>query len=584
MVVQLTADARPAAWKAQAWLAGAALLCGSMCLPGAGGGSVSYPAGLEAVIVRAAGPMAQAERVVAHAGGQIDRELHLINGFVAHVSPAVLPRLARSPAIFGIAPDGKVTFASTTTAYETSPYSASNDAGSLFNVVRSIGANQLWNQHDSGQGIGVALIDSGVTPVGALAGGNVVNGPDLSLDAGTANLRYLDDFGHGTHLAGIIAGRDSTARNYGAYNDPAFFTGVAPDATLVNVKVGAADGSVDVSQVIAGLDWVVAHKNDPGLNIRVVNLSFGTDSSQAYSIDPLAYAAEAAWHAGLVVVTAAGNEGNATSVMTDPAIDPFVLAVGADGHYDKDRNKLYLTSFSDAGSPNRLPDLVAPGQSIVSLRDTGSYVDANFPTGLVSDPSARFFRGSGTSQAAAVVSGVAADLLSKYPSLTPDQVKGLLRQNAQVLSGVATNLQGAGEVDASKLASLDPTKIAPYSQSWPLGNGSGSLEAARGGAHLVGANGLLLSGETTAFGTTFTGSSWTNNAWDGASWQGGYWSGHSWTADSWTGHSWSSDNWAGHSWSGNSWSGHSWSGSGWSCASWSDATWSGHSWSDTTWG
>ncbi len=537
-----------------------------------------------AVIVRASAALGPAEHAVEAAGGHVDRELRLIDGFAAHVPSDALPALRTNPAILGISADGSVTFDSTTT-----PYSASNDFGSMFNVVRSIGANQLWNQHASGQGIGVALLDTGVAPVPGLTAGNVVNGPDLSLDAGRAASEGIDEFGHGTHLAGIIAGRDSSAANYGAYNNPSYFTGVAPDATVVNVKIGAADGAVDVSQVIAGLDWVVAHKNDPGLNIRVVNLSFGTNSQQSYLIDPLAYAAEQVWRSGIVVVVAAGNEGNTTSILSDPAIDPYVLAVGADGHYDKDGNKLYVSSFSNAGNPTRHPDLVAPGQSIVSLRNPGSFADSMFAGGRVNDPAGRFFRGSGTSQSAAVVSGAVATLLSRYPTLTPDQVKGLLMAYATPIAGVSSSLQGAGEINLSKLAGLTPSRIAAYTQTWTASSGTGSLEAARGGVHLVGADGTLLTGETTVFGVAFDGHSWRNNAWDAASWQGGSWTasdwtGHSWRGDAWDGHSWSSDNWAGHSWSADTWDGHSWRGHSWSASDWSSDSWTGSTWSDTQWG
>ncbi len=537
-----------------------------------------------AVVVRARGALTNAEAAFTTAGGTVERELHIINGFSGQVPADELAPLVADPTIASISPDSSVHFSGTTA------YSGGNDIGSLFNVVRSMGVNQLWNQHASGQGIGVALIDSGVTPVPGLTAGNVVDGPDLSLDAGTPALAHLDDFGHGTHLAGIIAGRDSTkSQDYGSYNDPSKFTGVAPDATLVNVKVGAADGSVDVSQVIAALDWVVAHKDDSGLNIRVVNLSFGTDSAQAYQIDPLAYAAEQTWRAGVVVVTAAGNEGNTKSVLTDPATDPYLIAVGADGHYDKDGNKQYISTFSNAGNPDRHPDVVAPGQSIVSLRDPNSFADVLYPGGRVNDPAGRFFRGSGTSQSAAVVSGVVADLLSRYPTLTPDQVKGTLLTYAVPIAGVSADVQGAGEVNASKLAGLKVKSIPAYAQTWTPSDGSGSLEAARGSAHLVGADGTALTGEMTVFGVAFDGHSWTNNAWDAASWQGGNWTGHSWTGhswtgDAWTGHSWTTDNWAGHSWTADSWDGHSWTGHSWTGHSWTDDQWTGHSWTGTNWG
>src|SRR5207248_10323584 len=129
---------------------------------------------------------------------------------------------------------------------------------------------------------------------------------------------YVDNYGHGTHIAGIIAG------NGGAKGSD--YNGVAPDARLLNVKVADAGGAVDVSQVIAALDWVVQHRTDNGLNVRVLNLSFGTDSSQVYVLDPLAYAAEVAWRRGIVVVAAGGNDGKNNNSLADPAYDPYLLA------------------------------------------------------------------------------------------------------------------------------------------------------------------------------------------------------------------------------------------------------------------
>ena len=143
----------------------------------------------------------------------------------------------------------------------------------------------------------MALIDTGVAPVPGLTSGNVVNGPDLSFDSQQPGMAHLDAFGHGTHMASIIAGRDA-AGTPSSYLDPARFTGIAPDATLVNVKVGASNGAVDVTQVIAAIDWVVEHRKDPGLNIRVINLSYGTDSVQSSTVDPLAFAVENAVEEG----------------------------------------------------------------------------------------------------------------------------------------------------------------------------------------------------------------------------------------------------------------------------------------------
>jgi serine protease AprX len=169
-----------------------------------------------------------------------------------------------------------------------------------------------------------------------------------------------------------------------------------------------------VSQVIAAIDWAVQHRNSGGLNIRVINLSYGTRSTQSYTIDPLAHAVENAWRHGIVVVTAAGNNGPGTA-LSMPAADPYVIAVGAVDHVgtdtsDDDR----VSDFTNTGTPIRRPDLLAPGKSVVSLRTPGSYADRSHPEGLVTgDRHQRFFRGSGTSQAAAVVSGAVALLLQQ---------------------------------------------------------------------------------------------------------------------------------------------------------------------------
>ena len=158
----------------------------------------------------------------------------------------------------------------------------------------------MWSRGFDGTGIDVALIDSGIAPVQGLADpAKVVNGPDLSFESQSSYYRYLDTFGHGTHMGGIIVGNDGTSSG---------FKGVAPGARLVNLKVATREGAADVTQVIAAIDWVVQHRQD-GMNIRVLNLSFGTDGIQDRMIDPLAHAVESAWRNGIVVVVAGGNGG-----------------------------------------------------------------------------------------------------------------------------------------------------------------------------------------------------------------------------------------------------------------------------------
>ena len=464
--------------------------------------------------------------------------------------------------------------------------------GSLHKIVRTTGARKYWRYGYTGAGIDVAVIDTGVSPVSGLDGpGKIVNGPDLSFESQADNLRYLDTNGHGTHLASIIAGKDQGVGNPLHAGDDDF-VGVAPNARIVNVKVGDAMGAVDVSQVIAAINWVTEHKNDNGLNIRVLNLSFGTDSVQDHEIDPLAYAVEQAWNAGIVVVTATGNDGNGAP-LRNPAKDPFVIAVGAnDDNGTRRTDDDVIPSYSNCGTSARHTDLVAPGTSIEGLRNPNSDADQEHPGARVGQ---RKFKGSGTSQSAAVVSGAAALILEQRPHLTPDQVKRLLKRSARNIDGASDLCQGKGTLNMRRaLWADDPgTRRQPHNAS----DGSGSLEAARGSAH-VEIDGVVLEGEqdihgedfdaaghawATSQGLSWSGGDWNGLSWSGLSWSGLSWSGLSWSGLSWSGLSWSGLSWSGLSWSSNTWNGLSWSGLSWSDHSWSSVTWSGDSWSTDTW-
>ncbi len=250
-----------------------------------------------------------------------------------------------------------------------------SNKGSMENInSKIIHSTHYWTRGYTGAGVTVALIDTGVVPVNGLAGpGKVVNGPDLSFDGPNENLRHLDLFGHGTHIAGIIAGRDDGApTDLNGSSAGRHFLGVAPGAQILNVKVGDAIGSADASQVIAGLNWVVAHRHDVGMNVRVINLAYGIDATTDYQVDALAYAVEAAWKAGIVVVVAAGNDGNAAA-LRNPAFDPYVLSVGAvDTKGTQSTNDDTIPTFSNCGTANRSVDVLAPGVSVISLRDPGS--------------------------------------------------------------------------------------------------------------------------------------------------------------------------------------------------------------------
>jgi len=469
----------------------------------------------------------------------------------------------------------------------TGSYDPTTDPYSMQNITAADGVQAWWNAGYTGKGVDVAVIDTGVAPVAGLSGsGKVVNGPDLSLESQNPSLQYLDTNGHGTFMAGLIAGNDGQAAGY---------RGVAPDARIVSLKVGVADGGTDVSQVIAAIDWVVQHRNDNGLNIRVINLSYGTNSTQSYAIDPLAYAVEQAWKAGIVVVAAAGNsgfqKGSNAQGLADPAYDPQILAVGSADTMGTtapwDDNVASFSASCNVGC--RPPDLIAPGTHMQGLRVPGSYIDQNNPSGAISD---QYFRGSGTSEATAFTSGAVADLLQRYPQLTPDQVKNMLTSSCDKLNSSNWKQQGCGELDMGRLLGASVPSQSSSQQSNAPSTGIGSLEASRGTDH-ISINGVVLQGEQDIFGQRFVspamaaleaaGSSWSGGTWNGSSWSGNSWNGSSWSGSSWSGSSWSGSSWSGSSWSGNSWSGSSWSGSSWSGSSWSGSSWSGSSWSGGTW-
>jgi serine protease AprX len=444
----------------------------------------------------------------------------------------------------------------------------------MSDVAKTIRADVAYAQGFTGKGVGVALIDTGVVPVTGLTSGNIANGPDLSLDSQVPGLLRKDGFGHGTHLAGIIAGRDTTAGTG--------FRGIAPDARLTSVKVGATDGAVDVSQVLAAIDWVVAHRNDDRANpIRVLNLSYGTDSILSRDSNPLAAAVENAWKAGIVVVVAAGNSGNAITV---PATDTNPIVVGSadlNGTTNPADDTMSVFSASAGRTVMGLRmsvDVLAPGRSVVSLRNPGSYVDSAVPAAREGD---RYFAGSGTSQAAAVVSGAIALVLQKYPAMNPNQVRSLMWGGNML-----------GIVSKPKELNLQPiftTTSPPVTINTAASTGAGALQAARGTSVITfGPDNVPLTGERDLFGP-FSTAAWAKASKAGSSWKGGSWMGNAWTGDGWTGATDGQSNWAGRAWSGRAWSGRAWSDSEWTGRAWSGRAWSGttnfsgRAWSGTAW-
>jgi serine protease AprX len=487
-------------------------------------------------------------------------------GFVRESSVAAAVIVAAGLVPF--APAAPVSAAVTTTGTD---YTFPAAQISLPDIARSIRADVAYQQGYTGKGVGVALIDTGVAPVPGLTSGNIVNGPDLSVE---------DGFEHGTHMAGIIAGRDNVSGTG--------FRGIAPDAKLTSIKVGASNGAVDVSQMLAAIDWVVKHRNDDPANpIRVLNLSYGTDSTLGRESNPLAFAVQNAWNAGICVVVASGNTGvNLTMPGSD--ISPIVVGsvdpLGTTNPADDILSDFTSTLHPD-GKQQRSIDTLVPGRSVASLRVPGGYADLNFPTARVGD---RFFKGSGTSQAAAVVSGTVALMLQKWPALNPWNVRFALRSASPKSSTITTT--SFGELNlATVFNGAKPIQTAVTVQA----TGTGSLQAARGTAQFtLDGSGTPLTGERDLFGP-FSSTAWAAASKAGTSWKGGDWMGRPWTGTGWTtttdgqanwaGRTWPGTNWSGRAWSSLAWSGRAWSGRAWSGVSFTGRAWSGVGWSGATW-
>src|SRR3954468_2998548 len=318
--------------------------------------------------------------------------------------------------------------------------------------AETIGADQAWAGSDevkaqSGKGITVAVIDSGINIThNAFAKNRVLFTKDFTGGDGQ------DHYGHGTHVAAIIAGQA------GKTLDQKDYRGIAPGAYLLNLRVLGDDGSGTVSDVIEAIDWTIAHRRD--YNVRIINLSLGAPVLQPYRDDPLCEAVERAVRAGLVVVVAAGNYGRTADgksvygAITSPANSPYAIAVGAiDTHDTAQRSDDTLASYSSKG-PTRYdmvmkPDLAAPGSHIRSAEAADSYLARTYPARHVSGTGANaVIQLSGTSQAAGFVSGAAALVLDARGSLRPAETKAALQLTSTFMPSAGIVGGGAGMINA----------------------------------------------------------------------------------------------------------------------------------------
>jgi serine protease AprX len=363
----------------------------------------------------------RARALVRSRHGRVTNRLPAINGFAIKLTATQARALGRSKKILNVTPNAPV-------------HITGVDSGSVAtNYPKTVGADKLWAAGITGDGVGVAVIDTGIS--GDLPDFKNANGSSrimANVIASPGATRPGDEVGHGTHVAGIIAGnsfnRDIADPARGAY------VGIAPEADLVAIKIADDDGDSTVLDVISALQFAVEHKD--ALNIRVINLSVSSDSPDSYLDDPLDAAVEFAWHAGIVVVAAAGNRGGeADAVKFAPGNDPYVISVGAtDETNTVDPSDDTVAAFSSRGITQdgvAKPDMVAPGVRIVAPLAMGSAFQALCPQCILGN----YLRIGGTSAAAPVVAGAAALLLQARPELNPDEVKALLTGHTNPTAG-----------------------------------------------------------------------------------------------------------------------------------------------------
>ncbi|MEP7026823.1 MAG: S8 family serine peptidase, partial [Actinomycetota bacterium] len=331
-------------------------------------------------------------------------QFHIINGVEATILTTAEPVLAALPGIT-VTPDVSVNVQSTTES--AGPHTPS-DA-----FLQQTGAIRLAATGDTGQGVTVAVVDTGIAQLPDFAG-RLVGGVDLTSEGNP----YQDSYGHGTFVAGLIAGNGASSNGQ--------YSGEAPRAKLVSIKVAGADGTTHLSTLLLGLQWAVDHQSRYG--IKILNLSLGFKSVLSTVLNPIDQAVEAAWNSGIAVVVSAGNTGPFNGSILAPGDDPLVITVGAlddmaGGPVSGDE----MNDFSAVGPTSAdgwvKPDLVTSGRSVVSLAAPGSTITKNYPSAQIG---AANFVGSGTSFSAAVVSGAAALVLAGNPGLAPNQLKGRL--------------------------------------------------------------------------------------------------------------------------------------------------------------
>ena len=501
-----------------------------------------------------------------------------MSGVVVTIPSSAIGTLTAAGAT--VTPDEAVAFQSTGSGTSNSCPSFSSTSAPSGYFPQDTGADQLAAMGDTGRGATVAVLDTGIDGSLPDFAGRLVGGVDLT----GGNSPFSDAYGHGTFVAGLIAGNGASSNGQ--------YVGEAPGAKLVSIKVAGADGTTSVSTIVQGILWAVTNRQRLGIN--VLNLSLGAIPTGPTVTEPLDQAVEMAWRSGITVVTSAGNAGPTAGTILSPGDDPLAITVGAyaDNNSPSPAN-WYACPFSSVG-PTAYdgwikPDLAAPGRSVVSVINTGSTIAQANPNAVIGTSN---FVGSGTSFSTAITSGAAALVAAAHPGVAPDEVKGRLLGYALPAETQAPLIEGHGYLNAfsavtggSVVYNSNQAATAEYSElftgptlqtawnasTWNRANWSGSAWT-----------GSAWTGSAWT-GSAWTGSAWTGGAWNGAAWNGSAWTGSAWTGSAWTASSWNGSAWTGAAWNGSAWTGSTLTGSAWTGGAWNGSAWTGGAWNGSAW-
>ena len=485
----------------------AALLVGASLalapLPGAPSVAASNWAGLDRQVLKAM-QSGQAIHSIVIARGDLNtlqadlrrsgikhtERVPIAHGIAAELTPSLIALFRTDPNVARIIYDAPVQLTDT-------PF----NPGALATAYPAVvGAVSTWANVAApltGQGVGVAVIDSGIAAHPDIAGQVVVS------QNFNPNVTGTDDaYGHGTAVAGIIAG-DGTASG-GQY------IGIAPQANLINLRVNDGSGAAPTSAIMNAIMWAVLNKNT--FNIRILNLSLQSSVQESYRTSPIDAAVEYAWLKGIAVVVAAGNNGP-NSELYAPANDPYVITVGATDDQgtvsSADDTLAVFSSYGVTQDGFSKPDFVAPGRHVITALAPGSAFALNYPAFMVGS---QYIQLSGTSIAAPVLSGVAALYVEHNPTVRPGQLKSVLLATADGLGFAGS---GAGYPDAASAVAYLGL----------VGNANHGLDP----------NNYLKVLYMAAHGlTVLPVVSWDSVSWDSVSWDNVSWNSVSWDAVSWS--------------------------------------------------